>query len=204
MNDFEKNGCILVKNFIDLSLLDTISLYLENKIRREEFKSDSHNIYVYYADPLIEVLLNKKKAEVSEITGKNLIPTYSFLRLYQPGQRLTKHVDRPSCEVSVTVNIACKEKISPFFVSYKNNETLGFLLNPGDAVVYKGCEAFHWRDEVLDDELIVQFMLHYVDRDGPYFNRCFDGRPSLGFPESIRPKWIIEESGNELEMLYTK
>ena len=69
---------------------------------------------------------------------------------------------------------------------YKDNEPHSYTLNPGDAVVYKGCEAKHWRNTFKRDQMNVQFMLHYVDAAGPYVDRRFDARPNIGFPSEMR------------------
>ena len=108
------------------------------------------------------------------------------MRVYQPGEELAPHVDRPSCEISVTVNVASKGTPSPIWMHYKDNEPHAYTLNPGDAVVYKGCEAKHWRKPFKADQLNVQFMLHYVDKNGPHAGRKFDARPNLGFPSDMR------------------
>ena len=60
-----------------------------------------------------------------------------------------------------------------------------FVLEPGDAVVYKGCEVVHWRGESVDTEVTAQFMLHYVDQNGPYAKFKFDTRSRLGIPRQI-------------------
>ena len=36
------------------------------------------------------------------LIGKEVLPTYSYARLYTEGEILSKHKDRPSCEISVT------------------------------------------------------------------------------------------------------
>jgi hypothetical protein len=51
-------------------------------------------------------------------------------------------------------------------------------LRPGDALLYRGMELFHWRD-AYRGEALVQVFLHYVDRDGPHTEQKFDGRSSL-------------------------
>jgi hypothetical protein len=48
-------------------------------------------------------------------------------------------------------------------------------MNPGDAVLYKGIDVVHWRDE-LEGEFVTQTFLHYVDSDGPYKNWFMDRR----------------------------
>jgi hypothetical protein len=186
---FERFGCVLVQDFLDAVTTQTISTYLENKLRRQEWKpeqEDPTTKFAYYADPLIETVLIKSLSLVSEICGKELLPTYSYVRIYQPGEELEPHIDRPSCEISVTVNVASKGKPSPIWMHYKSNEPHAYTLNPGDAVVYKGCETKHWRNSLSLEQINVQFMLHYVDSAGLYAERKFDTRPNIGYSERTR------------------
>ena len=186
---FEKYGCVLVEGFLDPLTVQTISMYMENKIRRNEWEVEEAGPVTklsYYSDPLIETVLQASLPLVAETCGKELDPTYSYMRVYQPGEELEPHVDRPSCEISVTVNVASKGTPSPIWMHYKDNEPHAYTLNPGDAVVYKGCEAKHWRAPLKADQLNVQFMLHYVNKNGPHAGCKFDTRPNLGFPSKAR------------------
>lgn len=186
---FEKYGCVLVEGFLDPLTVQTISMYMENKIRRNEWEVEEAGPVTklsYYSDPLIETVLQASLPLVAETCGKELDPTYSYMRVYQPGEKLEPHVDRPSCEISVTVNVASKGTPSPIWMHYKDNEPHAYTLNPGDAVVYKGCEAKHWRAPLKADQLNVQFMLHYVNKNGPHAGCKFDTRPNLGFPSKAR------------------
>lgn len=187
---FEKNGCVRVNEFLDLHTVSIVSQYFENRIRRGEWveaedKQNASKLFCY-ADPLIEALLLTCKDGVEAFTGKELLPTYSFARVYQPGESLAPHIDRPSCEVSVTVNIATKGELSPIYTQYKDNPVKEHFLSPGDAVVYKGCEAKHWRKPLHSDQLNVQFMLHYVDKNGPNAGFVKDNRPAYGMRETVR------------------
>lgn len=158
---------------------------MENKIRRGEWRENNKSEvtgYEYYADPLVEVLLLKCKDAVEQAVGKKLLPSYSFSRIYQPGEELSDHIDREACEISVTVNVASKGEISSFYTEYKDNQVEQHVLNPGDAVIYKGCEVHHWRSPLKTDQLVVQFMLHYVDINGPYKAFEKDTRTMLGLP----------------------
>lgn len=186
---FEQYGCVLVEGFLDPLTIQTISMYMENKIRRNEWREMETNPatkFGYYGDPLIETVLQTSLPLVAEACGKELEPTYSYMRVYQPGEQLKPHVDRPSCEISVTVNVASKGPASEIWMHYKDNEPHAYILNPGDAAVYKGKEVTHWRDPLKPDQLNVQFMLHYVDKNGPHAERKFDTRPALGYPSNLR------------------
>jgi len=188
---FEKHGCVLVRNFIDEQTIAVVSRYFENKIRRGEWKEaakegDPTSRYAYYADPLIEVLLEASKESVEDATGRELIPTYSYSRIYQPGEKLKQHVDRPACEVSVTINVATKGEFSPVYTQYGQNDPEKHVLNPGDAVIYLGCDVTHWRQPLKDGQLNVQFMLHYVDKNGPNADHAKDKRPAYGYDSGTR------------------
>jgi hypothetical protein len=189
-NYFETHGCVRVEDFVDLQTIAILSQYLENKIKRGEWvettTGDSTSRYAYYADPLIEVLLQASQKAVEEATGKELIPTYSYARIYQPREALKPHVDRPACEISVTVNVATKGEVSPIYTQYGNQDPEKHLLNPGDAVIYKGCEVMHWRQPLTEEQLNVQFMLHYVDKNGPNAEHAKDRRASYGMDKIPR------------------
>lgn len=178
---FETKGCVEVSNFLDSTTISTVSQYLENKLIREEWGLDSSDGVTelsYYADPLIEIFLVQCKKSVEEICGRELLPTYSFARVYQPGEDLRPHLDREACEISVTVNVANTGDLSPIYMQYGENSVSKHFLNPGDAVVYKGCEVRHWRLPMESNQTTVQFMLHYVDKNGPFANHVKDTRPS--------------------------
>ena len=63
------------------------------------------NTYSHYADPVMETLLMKVLPVMQKETGLNLCPTYSYARLYKNKDELKRHKDRPSCEISTTINL---------------------------------------------------------------------------------------------------
>lgn len=194
-NGFDETKYTRINGFLDMTTTEIISLYMENKIRLGEWiqgsEKDPTTQYSYYADPLMEALLLKCKDKVEQITGKELLPTYSYSRIYQPAEQLEVHVDRKACEISVTVSVATRGESSPFYTKYGNNETIEHKLNPGDAIVYMGCDVDHWRTPLEEGQLVVQFMLHYVDKNGLYAKLENDTRPALGFCLSVKKQ--IEE-----------
>ena len=112
-------------------------------------------------------------------TGFKLTPTYSYSRIYDRGAILGRHTDRPACEISVTVSIdSCKTFEWPIYLDGEK-----ILLDPGDAVIYKGCDLWHWRDEFLGD-WHHQCFLHYVNAEGPHKEWALDKRRILGQGEN--------------------
>lgn len=188
MSSYSTLGYKLVNNFLEQKTTKTISQYLENKICRGDWVSVEQRTekncseFESYADPLAEVMLIEYKNAVEQHTGFLLHPTYSYCRVYQGGDKLSPHIDRPSCEISVSINIACTKDCWPFWIQYKEKPPAQINLNSGDAVIYKGCEASHWREELEKGVINVQIMLHYVAQNGPNAACKFDMRDRIGSP----------------------
>ena len=139
--------------------------------------------YCIYADTVMETLLMKVFPTMEKETGLELIPTYSYARLYKHGDILKRHKDRESCEVSCTLNLGGDMwPISLDSSGGFNNPGTKIDLNPGDMLIYSGVEFEHWREKFEGNEC-GQVFLHYNRKNGPY-NKIFDGRPMLGVPNS--------------------
>lgn len=178
---FKVKKCVAIKNFVDVSTIKIISRYLQNKIICGDWNEKVSNKITKlscYADPLTESLLIEYKNKVESICSKELLPTYSFVRIYQPGEGLIPHTDRSSCEISVTINVDNMGELSPIYMQCDKDNPSEYFLNPGDAVVYKGCEIKHWRPNMKEGQKTVQFMLHYVDKNGLFAHYDKDTRPS--------------------------
>ena len=129
----------------------------------------------YYSHPAIEALLITKLEIMKDATKKNLAPGYSYFRIYNKYAYLKEHIDRPTCEWSVTVFVdSCGTCDWPIKMDGKD-----YFLKKGDAIIYRGCDWKHSRDEYLGDWHF-QCFLHFVDMDGPYKHLIFDGRKTLG------------------------
>ena len=134
----------------------------------------------------MEHLLERVRPVIEDATALRLYPTYSYVRMYRHGDALARHADRPSCEISVTMNLGQEPATPwPLWIAGPAGQT-AVLLNPGDALLYRGIECEHWRDAFEGDRL-AQVFLHYVDRAGPHREWRFDKRDSL----SLTPRLPI-------------
>ena len=152
------------------------------------------NSYAKYADRVMETLLVDTIKVMQKKTGLKLVPTYSYCRLYRTGNILKRHKDRPSCEISTTLNLGGDPwpiLIDPtgsdnVIDEYKNIHKPGapkgveVNLKPGDMLIYSGCELEHWR-EPFKGKLCGQVFLHYNHADGRFAKtNLYDKRPMLG------------------------
>jgi len=162
----------LIKNFLnekEVELLKTYSL-LKHKNNFTNFDTTNNSDSFFYIDPFAETLLMQKTKLMEKETGLKLHPTYSFFRIYSFNADLKKHVDRESCEISVTVMIGSDGTEWPIYMNDKPVE-----LMPGDACIYMGREVNHYRKNFKGD-WHSQVFLHYVDQEGPFKDFKYDKR----------------------------
>jgi len=152
--------------------------------------------YCIYGDFLTETMLSSLLPAMNKITSRELVPAYSFARIYKKGDKLYRHRDRESCEYSCTIHlggepwpiyidptgqqgvlsgISTNTIVKPDAVPGKE-----VILTPGDMMVYAGAVLEHWR-EPFSGENHAQMFLHYVDKNGPFGkSMLYDGRKMLG------------------------
>jgi hypothetical protein len=154
--------------------------YYDNQIPKEDKNFCTgqfikHDCWELYAPPISEAILIEVQGIIEQAVEKELVPTYSFVRIYWPGADMEKHVDRPACEYSASLCISVDP--TPWAIWMNGKE---LFLNPGDMIVYKGMEVEHWREVYTGNEQ-VQVFLHYVDAAGPHADACkFDSRDEIG------------------------
>ena len=150
------------------------------------------------------------RKKIEDIIGRKLYNTYYYDRYYFNGQQLKKHADRPACEISVTVHISTNlpdnEKDWPIWFktpdTYVDEQKTGVLVpgeersvicQPGDGVIYKGCERPHWRNSMpfpkqrkrdillrspQKEYYYHQIFFHYVLQDGIRAHFAYDNGSS--------------------------
>lgn len=132
-----------------------------------------------YNHPIYRDLHYKIKGLLEKVFDLDLYPTYYYDRFYSSGQELKKHVDRPSCEISVSLFISSNtEEPWPLYFDTPIQGEIGVITIPGDICVYKGCEVVHWRTPLQGDDNTYhhQLFLHYVNANGNYLQFAYDNR----------------------------
>ena len=141
------------------------------------------NTYSCYSDIVMETLLLKCQPIMEKTTGLKLQPSYTYVRLYKKGDVLKRHKDRFSCEISTTMNLG-GDKWDLYLEPSGQEGKKGIKVNlePGDMLVYSGCELEHWREK-FKGKSCGQVFLHYNNKKTKGSNQnLFDKRPQLGLP----------------------
>ena len=182
---FEEQGYVLVKNFIPKDVAKYLFEYLKFSIighmiagNKNAIQGDDQVVGSYtrgHGDLALDSLMKQMKPKMEECTGLKLFPTYTYSRIYKTGNYLAHHVDRPSCEISITLKLSSNDDSYNWPIWMKDAE---YNLEDGDGVIYRGCDLDHWR-EVCDappDWRMGQVFMHYVDQNGPYTEHKYDKR----------------------------
>ena len=198
---FKKNKYTVLKSVISKDVADMAYSYFLNKRKVARFLFDQRyispftdyfgvwtdeqvpNTYSHYADMLMETLLEKVKPTMEKHTGLKLSPTYSYARIYKNGDVLARHKDRYSCEISTTLNLGGDKW--PIYLDPTGKEGQAGIkveLEPGDMLIYSGCELEHWREEFKGKDC-GQVFLHYNKSSSKRAKEnLYDGRPFIGLP----------------------
>ena len=215
MNTFKKNKYQVIRSAVSKEIAEIGYRYLQISAEADQWllqNGATHeknplmgdfkdkqvpNSYAKYADRFMETLLIKTIDVMQKKTGLKLVPTYSYTRLYRTGNILQRHKDRPSCEISTTLNLG--GDLWPIFIDPTGSDNVidehkgihkpdaprgvKIVLKPGDMIIYSGCELEHWR-EPFEGKLCGQVFLHYNHADGRFAKtNLYDKRPILGIPK---------------------
>ena len=145
------------------------------------------NTYAIYADTAMETLLEALKVKMEKETDYKLNETYSYARIYKTRDVLHRHVDRDACEVSATLHLGGDPWPIYLDPTGKTGQAgIPVNLEPGDMLLYSGCDLEHWREEFRGKDC-AQVFFHYNDATGDKANdNKFDSRPFLGLPKEFR------------------
>tara|TARA_Y100001938_G_scaffold124357_1_gene174313 strand:+ start:3313 stop:4044 length:732 start_codon:yes stop_codon:yes gene_type:complete len=199
---FDRDGYLKVENlydskelFCDVPTLRGMLDYFDNKnkdiFRHEDVEKQVNGSVSRYNYPKYRRMHTIIRKKLESIVGRELYPTYFLDRFYFSGQKLDRHMDREPCEISVSIhvgtNLPDKLKKWPFKIKSLDvkdgdriirGEERSVSLNPGDGVIYKGCECPHWRDPMPSPKNKLslgkkhkeyyyhQIFFHYVLADG--------------------------------------
>ena len=202
MNSFTNDNYVIVREAISKKVADITFKYFINKRRVADYFFQNNinihstlwgdyndhqapNTYCVYGDLIMDTHLDICLPIVEQHTGKKILPTYSYARLYKKGDVLVRHKDRFSCEISTTLNLG-GDRWAIYIEPDENSKPVEIILQPGDMLIYKGSLCDHWRD-VFEGQICAQVFLHYNNKETlDSKNNLYDGRAMLGLPKDFK------------------
>lgn len=144
-----------------------------------------------YCPVCFEALGQYQQPLLEKLIGKKLHQTFSYGRIYVRDTELYPHRDRTSGEWVGNICISSDPEYDWAFYVDVQGKTFEVVAHTGDLIVFKGHEDMHWRHKYQGDKEQIQCFVSYVEQDGKYADRKWDGRPMLAAPweaasESVR------------------
>ena len=182
MNVFAAQGYVHLTEFLDkencAQLTDELKKLVDKGATRQDEQCPKSQ--AVHGAPVFDSLLEQLLPHFEAASGKRLLPTYAYARLYAPGDELKIHTDRPACEISVTLTLDFDGNVWPIFMGDEGGTNASKIeMSAGDAVLYRGMDKHHWREPYKEGQWQAQVFLHYVDADGVHAEWKYDKRPKL-------------------------
>jgi len=196
---FEKNRYVYLNNVLTKENCERLTKHMfqlkeEGKLTQDTQCPLSWSVY---GDPEFDSILEILAKELSKQLEIQLYPTYTYARIYETGEELKRHSDRPSCEISGTMTLGFDpdSRLWPIYFSKDPEDLIGKSLDidVGDLVMYRGNELTHWRPK-YKGKWQVQVFFHFVDANGPHKDWKFDKRPELGLSAETKSKTCDSEN----------
>jgi hypothetical protein len=200
---------IFVEKFLPDDVINIVNSYVAMKFLNDDQEkygsADGTNVmYSFYADTLMETLLDMSTPVVENLVKRKLYPSYSFLRMYDKGSDLEVHIDRDGAEYTVALALG-EFPIGKPYTLYVGEEdstsdykyfrgkgdlqplkiTSKFNMVRNNAGIFQGRNVLHWREICTHDHFFTVFF-HYVAQDGPLAKHKFDSRNMLGAKKAIK------------------
>lgn len=171
---FLNDSYVVVRNFFSPEIINFFKvsfLYFENHYKQKFFVEETvKNSIAFYNTPLGMSISFYLLGYISKITTKELVPSYTYFRYYLNKANLIKHLDRESCEYSVTLCLKKGLCDYPIYFKSKDGIDVEIELEEGDFIIYEGTKLEHWREEYQGDKHY-QMFIHYIDKHGPRYLR---------------------------------
>lgn len=212
--NYQEKGYALVRDLLPVDVTRALLTIIRRRIppgplpiTRDDSPILKRSAFEIYGNkmPPLKTFLWALTPAMEQITGKRLIPTYDYFRIYQKGDICRIHRDRPACEHSLSLTLDYSDdKPWPLelgalgadgpeyiFADDFGDEPLASLaMTAGDAVAYRGVTHRHGRITPNPNRWSAHLFLHWVDPDGPHAKEAFDGegvanRVDFEFPAGL-------------------
>lgn len=163
--EYGRDGIAVIKQLMEERTRRRIVDWMIRRIVLQDVASDEQvsKAYAFPRPPFEIDLMKRLLYPVSLKTGLSLQPSYVYGRIYLRGSSLSKHVDRPECQVTVSVALGHSSNSGgwPIFVEDYEGRSRCVCLTPGDALLMDGIRLPHWREE-LTEAWQAQLFLHFL------------------------------------------
>lgn len=205
--DYQQDGYALIEGLLAPEVCNAFLHQFQQAIERSGaslaqltrssnlLRRDAVEMYGYHFPPMLALLWGLSPV-AEQLSGRPLLPSYSYFRIYREGDICRVHSDRYSCEHSMSLTLDYSDGV-PWDLelerfdsepSARTAEDFGveapaaLSMQPGDGVLYRGVQRRHGRTTPNPNGWSAHLFLHWVERDGPYADHAFDQRAETARP----------------------
>ena len=140
-------------------LFSAFQLYVRELARSEALSWEEWGRrHIRHNDPIAVLLHEKLTPHVQQVVGREVKPSYVFMACYAEGGRVPPHRDREQCRYTLDLCVTQEGPPWPLYV-----EGRPYVLAPNEALVYRGSEQTHHRDEKPAATVAHLAFFHFVD-----------------------------------------
>lgn len=201
IGDYEADGYVHLRGLLQPEIANAFLQHIEsavgdrpihlsgiqqhpNLLQRAAFE-----IYGHHFPPMLFFLWGLTPI-ISDIVGRELLPTYDYFRVYRSNDVCRVHSDRYSCEHSLSLTLDYSDGVVwPLEIGTRRHEPsadvhadweaepyASIKMQVGDAVLYQGVHHRHARTTPNPNEWSAHLFLHWVERGGSFADHAFDGQ----------------------------
>jgi hypothetical protein len=129
----------------------------------------SERRYVAHNESVAQFFHHQLTKAVSDLVGEPVKPSYVYFSSYLSGAELEKHLDRPQCEFSLSLQLdyspePVSETSWPLYLDVPGGKVTVYQ-GLGDALFYRGHQIPHYRSPLREGHVSSHIFFHYV-REG--------------------------------------
>ena len=143
--ELRRHGHVLLRGLFEPTFLQAVRDYYHH-LEREGYllggDARRRGAPLLYGEPFTDFLTGLLAPVVRRLTGERAAPTFSYLRVYDPGAVLRPHLDRPSCRWNIDLVVGGEPAPSrgnawPLRIEGRHG-LRSLRLGLGDGVLYRG------------------------------------------------------------------
>ena len=169
---FQSYGYAIVRNLLHPVHIAALRRYYRGLVARGRLPRGDNQVagrHRLHSEPVGMFFHPQLASLVSRIAGEPVKPSYLYFASYPAGSCLPRHVDRIQSEFSVSLLVDYSPDNGgpcgwPLFLEHPRlpNGVVSADLGVGDALLYRGCEQYHYRDPLPEGHQSTSLFFFYL------------------------------------------
>lgn len=198
--DYQRDGYALVRHMVPRGVAGALMARLRADLPPGPIIPQPHTASEILRGPAFEIYGNAYPPfqaflwaltpAMEAVTGRKLVPTYDYFRIYREGDICRVHRDRAACQHSLSLTLDYSDDVpwpleiglggatgpqDLFAEDFDGEPSASLAMGVGDAVAYRGVDHRHGRTMPNPNAWSAHLFLHWVDPEGPFADQAFDG-----------------------------